>query len=100
AELTPVFQMRVDAAHLGELVSRPCVCLRHVRRTSKAWTDSVREASGIVHHMRMLQALFANYVVGIEVDGLHAGLPHLRVVPARLLLGCFRGLLVCCVGKS
>ncbi len=74
AKLAPVFEMRVDQAHAGELIARPVVGLLHVGRAGKAAADVIVQRGGELHHMRVSDALFTDAGVGVEVELLDGGL--------------------------
>ena len=74
AELTPVFEVGVAAAHLGELVARPLIGLFHVGRAGEARADAVGQAAAVFHDVGVLEAFGADAVVDGEVDVFNGGL--------------------------
>jgi hypothetical protein len=74
AELAPVFEVGVLKADLGEGVAGPLIGLLQIGRAGEARADAVDEAAGELHHVGVVEALIADALVHIEVDGFGGGL--------------------------
>src|SRR6202044_2767340 len=60
AELTPVVEVGVDAAHGSELVAGPGIGFGQVGRAGEAGADVVSEGRAVIHDVGVQEAFFAD----------------------------------------
>ena len=82
AELAPVLEVRVAAAHRGELIARPLIGVFQVGRAGQARPDIVVQRGGILHHMGVAEAFVANALIHTVIEGLTL---RLRLIVGRLV---------------
>src|SRR5436309_6389818 len=78
AEFAPVFQVRVAAAHRGELIASPFIGALRVGRAGEARADSIHQSRSVFHDVRMADGLIADALIHAVIEILALGLNDRR----------------------
>ncbi len=89
--------MSIGAAHRGELVACPLVGSLHIRRAGQPGPDAVHQSGGILHDVRMGDALIPNALIHREIEIFLRGLRKLigRLCGLRISVLVFLDFLIC-----
>ena len=70
--------MNVGGSHVPELLKRPLLGLREIRRARKPRTNPVKQSAGIFHDVRVVEALVADTRNRFEIESLGSSLHRSR----------------------